>query len=428
MLITPEYAALNADLHLRDEKYGAGAWRKSVDILDIIQTAGYSTILDYGCGKGSLKDALDGYDVREYDPAISGKDSAPQPAELVCCLDVLEHVEPERIDAVLADLARLTQNEMFFVVATRPSTQILQDGRNAHLIVEDADWWRDRIQQHFQIGFHGGCDKEFWGRAAPLGSVGAIRSRMAMSNDERNAHVRANCEREPLRLLDRGNHDPHDRRAVLVCFGPSLQDTLIEVAAQADDPNTDIFSVSAAHKMLQDNGIAPWAHLDCDPRAHKVSQMGDAHAQTAYWLASCVHPSYLDHVSGGRETRLWHAYNGPESQAFLNQEVDPEAHMVVGGGSVGLRAMSLLYGCGYRDIEVHGMDCSFRGDAQHAGEHHGKRKGVINVATPDGRRFDTAAALILYFRYFYKQMLWMRDADITLCGDGMLQHAIRQAS
>lgn len=431
-IISPDYAAQNQKLHDVNAEYGSGAWRKAAAILEIFHHGGYATLLDYGCGKGALADALPEIRIAEYDPAVPGKDTLPEPADMVACLDVLEHVEPEKLDSVLKHLASLARHEMFFTISTRPAHKTLPDGRNAHLIVEDADWWAEQIEKYFQIGLSQRYKDVFWGSASPLGSVGPIRAKMAVGHEERNAYMRANSLAEPRRHLLQGNVAPHDRRAVLVCYGPSLVDTIGEVAAQDGEEGVDIFSVSGAHKMLIDAGIVPYAHIDCDPRAHKVTQIGRVHSQVRYWLASCVHPSYLPFVAGGLETRLWHAYNGDESKAALGamvrEGIEQQVHMVVGGGSVGLRAKCLLYALGYRDIEIHGMDCSFRDGEQHAGEHHGKRKGVITVATHDGRRFDTGAALILYFRYFFKQLLWMQDADITLCGDGMLQHAVRTAN
>jgi hypothetical protein len=47
---------------------------------------------------------------------------------------------------------------------------------------------------------------------------------------------------------------------------------------------------------------------------------------------------------------------------------------------------------------------------------------------PDGRKFLTSPALILYYRYFFKQLYWMPDATVELHGDGMLQHAMRIAN
>lgn len=151
MLISPEYAALNRGLHDSSFKYGAGAWRKADVVAEIVRKRRYASILDYGCGKGSLKRALPDLDIREYDPCIEGKDGRPERADLVVCLDVLEHIEPHFLDAVLSDIAQLAKVELFCTIATHPSKDILADGRNAHLIIEDARWWLDRLATYFRI-------------------------------------------------------------------------------------------------------------------------------------------------------------------------------------------------------------------------------------------------------------------------------------
>jgi hypothetical protein len=71
-------------------------------------------------------------------------------ADLVVCTDVLEHVEPELLDTVLRHLRSLARKAVFVVIATRPSNKTLSDGRNAHLIVETAEWW---IAHLIEAGF-----------------------------------------------------------------------------------------------------------------------------------------------------------------------------------------------------------------------------------------------------------------------------------
>lgn len=105
-------------------------------------------ILDYGCGKGTLGAAL-GFAIQEYDPAVAGKDTAPAPADIVVCTDVLEHIEPDRLEAVLDDLQRLTRRVLYVHVATVPAHKTLSDGRNAHLIVEPWSWWRERMNKRW---------------------------------------------------------------------------------------------------------------------------------------------------------------------------------------------------------------------------------------------------------------------------------------
>jgi hypothetical protein len=99
------------------------------------------TVLDYGCGEGSLKKALAPHRVQEYDPGIRGKDILPKPCDLVICTDVMEHVEPKQLNRVLDHIFRLTAYMAYVVVATRPANAILPSGRNAHLIIQDAEWW-----------------------------------------------------------------------------------------------------------------------------------------------------------------------------------------------------------------------------------------------------------------------------------------------
>lgn len=426
--ISQEYADLNRELHERSEKYGSGAWRKADHVIVTVADHGYGSVLDYGCGKGTLAENVgSAFPVFEYDPAIPGKDGRPDSADLVVCFDVLEHVEPERLAATIADLRSLAKEELFVTIATRPSQQTLADGRNAHLIIEDADWWRQQFRsEDWRVTMWDVHRGEVWGRLRPLHKVGHIKSKMAVSHENRLLQVLENIARVPDRLteLHKLKHEENDRKAVLICFGPSLKQSWPAAALSQWDEKTDLFTVSAAHKFMIERGVIPKAHIDCDPRPHKVTQMGDAHPAVEYWLASCIHPSYIDHVGGGKRTALWHAYNGDPSLDVLEHE--PGQRLIVGGGSVGLRSLSLLYHLGYRRFEVHGMDCSFTETGkQWAGEHHGKIKDEVEITLGDGRTFLTAPALILYFRYFFKQLFWMHDATVDLHGDGMLQHAMR---
>lgn len=144
-LISPAYLELQRQLHAQ-RTYGqhGDKWAKSV--CDYVAELGATSVLDYGCGQGTLKRALKplcGPTIRidEYDPAIAGKDGIPIFADLVVCTDVLEHVERDRLGAVLAHLKLLARKAVFAVVSLKTAKHVLADGRNAHLIVESSDWW-----------------------------------------------------------------------------------------------------------------------------------------------------------------------------------------------------------------------------------------------------------------------------------------------
>lgn len=144
MLISPEYLELQRELHSRGN-YGVSAIRWADIIHARMASYQCATMLDYGCGRGFLSQALPAdrtYQVTGYDPAIP--DYAEHPAGLfdfVFCGDVLEHIEPECLDNVLDDLRALTGKVALLVISTQPAVKHLADGRNAHLIVEHAVWW-----------------------------------------------------------------------------------------------------------------------------------------------------------------------------------------------------------------------------------------------------------------------------------------------
>lgn len=147
MLISDTYRDLNAKLFETQPLYGvSGAgFRDNVRPLALW---GRKKILDYGAGRCTLAKALGpAYSVTNYDPCKPELDQTPEPHDIVVCTDVLEHVEPDCLDAVLADLLRVTKERLFVSIAMRPSSQTLADGRNAHLTIENGDWWRARLEK-----------------------------------------------------------------------------------------------------------------------------------------------------------------------------------------------------------------------------------------------------------------------------------------
>lgn len=423
MLITPEYKALQKDLHTRFD-YGRGA--DADECAAIVRELGAQTVLDYGCGQGHLARLLSDLEVEEYDPCIEGKDIEPARADVVVCADVLEHIEPDLLDNVLLHLRALIKSYGVFVIATSPSRKIMADGRQAHLIVEDQGFWFQKLTGLFH--FDRFEDRSHVGKGLlivvtprevdiPL-PIARIRSTTAVSNDERNNNVEENCKRIAARLDLKV--PAHDRVAHLAAFGPTLRDSWPSLAL-AKARGEDVFSVSGAHDFLIERNILPTAHMDCDPRPHKA-QMMTPHREVRYWLASCISPAYLDKLDG-YDVTLWHSYNGEESKAGV-LKADPGQRMIIGGGSIGLRALSVLYCQGYRYFEIHGMDCCFKDGEHHAGTHLGTNHQAAPVKCGD-RWFQANAVMLLYAKYFHKQMEMLPNATFTLHGDGLLQHMMK---
>lgn len=149
-LISDGYRELNRKLHSTSREWGSYGARHVSEVRLLMRICGSTDILDYGCGKRGLEVAL-GMQIQNYDPAVPDCATDPRPADIVVCADVLEHVEPESINAVVAHIASKTRRVCFFEVATRPAHKFLADGRNAHLIIENAKWWSGVLTQHFDL-------------------------------------------------------------------------------------------------------------------------------------------------------------------------------------------------------------------------------------------------------------------------------------
>lgn len=150
-LISAEYADLNARLHRDNLAYGVGGGKHAETVKKLCDSLKTRSVLDYGCGKGYLAKELD-FPIWEYDPAIPEKAQSPRPADLVVCTDVLEHIEPDRLGAVLSDLQRCVRKIGYFTIHTGPAMKTLADGRNAHLIQQNESWWRKTLKKFFTIG------------------------------------------------------------------------------------------------------------------------------------------------------------------------------------------------------------------------------------------------------------------------------------
>jgi hypothetical protein len=155
MLISKEYQKLQTEMH-QDPLYGVASVSYAPLIAEVIEQMNATELLDYGAGKGrlgqTLKDLVSPMPkVRHYDPAVPEWSAPPKPCQLVACIDVLEHIEPNLLDNVLDDLQRVTAAVGVLTVATAPASRTLPDGRNAHLILQPHQWWLAKILDRFDM-------------------------------------------------------------------------------------------------------------------------------------------------------------------------------------------------------------------------------------------------------------------------------------
>ena len=147
-LISPEYRQINNKIYSHaGQSMGGAKYTRLVP--QIIKNFNAASILDYGCGQGQFKEALDALNhdivVTEYDPCIEGKEALPEPVDFLLCADVLEHIEPEKIDEVLKHIFSLTKKGGYLLIAQCLTKIYLPDGRNAQILMKDINWWINKI-------------------------------------------------------------------------------------------------------------------------------------------------------------------------------------------------------------------------------------------------------------------------------------------
>lgn len=149
-LITPQYKSLQTEFHNERPDYGISSRKHIEPILGLSKQLSTRDILDYGCGKAMLQKGLP-FPIQNYDPCMSEYDRRPSPADLVVCTDVLEHIEPDCLRAVMDDLRALTKLVLFVDVACHAAKKILPDGRNAHLLIQPPNWWLSWLLPRFNL-------------------------------------------------------------------------------------------------------------------------------------------------------------------------------------------------------------------------------------------------------------------------------------
>ena len=136
---------------------GHSTAKNSEQIKALIDQYGAKTLLDYGSGKGlqykeqKLHEAWGVEMPTLYDPAVPGINMLPNAFRgfngVICC-DVLEHLEGKEIEEAIFNCRLMARKFAFFSISTRAAKKTLPDGRNAHLTIRPADWWRGVFEQH----------------------------------------------------------------------------------------------------------------------------------------------------------------------------------------------------------------------------------------------------------------------------------------
>lgn len=144
-------------------KYSPGE-RILPEIQESLQMPEGSSIIDFGCGTGRAAQALynQGYKVTGTDIAHNCLDTGmsfeflvhdlTQPLEqewdFGICTDVMEHIPTDDVDTVLENISN-TAPVTYFQIAMFRDSFGKHIGERLHMTVQQADWWKSALLNHF---------------------------------------------------------------------------------------------------------------------------------------------------------------------------------------------------------------------------------------------------------------------------------------
>lgn len=128
------------------------------NVFNLIKENNVKNILDYGCGKAKFHSILFnnkkvpgspmGIDITPYDPAVPEFANKPTGQyDLVLCVDVMEHVQEDKVEEVLKDIFTFS-NRVFLTITCYAATQTLVNGKNAHYTIKEPDWWKEKLKPY----------------------------------------------------------------------------------------------------------------------------------------------------------------------------------------------------------------------------------------------------------------------------------------
>ena len=219
---------------------------------------------------------------------------------------------------------------------------------------------------------------------------------------------------------------PHERKAVIVGSGPSMESSLDKLREHKDKGDL-LFCVKSAHHRLIEHGIIPYGCIVLDPRIDVLKWIDPPHPEITYFVASMVIPAVWEHLMDKR-AKVWgyHALVGADEMSVLKEfdkRADKQSFLVSGGSTAAVRGISLLHAMGFRNFHLYGMDsCYFeQPDLSEMTKMGRPRYFQVEVA---GKKFWTEAQMVAQSQDFQMVLRGQQDLQIQVHGDGLIAHLL----
>lgn len=409
-----------------------------------------STVIDLGCGTGRAGLALSlvgGMKVVLLDFAENCLDDdmkemvAAQPqalsfieadltkklpvvAEYGFSTDVLEHIPPDDVDAVLNNCLMACKH-VFFQIATTEDVSGKLVGHQLHLSVHPYEWWLEKFRErgcviHWAQKSQWRCQfyVSAWTDGPSIVEVGKLNA----TQEAIRENVKFNIAQGWQQVVP---HPTNETEVMIVGGGwslPEFQDDIHHKRAA----DVKLITLNGAYGWCLERGLIPSALIMVDSRPHNFRFSKPVIDNCKYFIASQCHPSVFEGLPKDR-TYIWHT-SADLIGDLLKAEYGEDAWYPVPGGSTALlRSIPLLRMLGFKSFHLYGCDSCISDKQHHAypqPENDSEQIFPV-VANPSGRIFHGHTWMISQAQEFMDLIKFLgEEINLEVHGDGLLAHIL----
>lgn len=157
----------------------------------------------------------------------------------------------------------------------------------------------------------------------------------------------------------------NDYKALLLCGGPTLSEHVREIKTKRTK-GWKLITVNNTHEWAIDHGMTPSMQVILDARALNARFVKRPQKDCRYLICSQAHADVFAALEG-HDVHIWHAGASSRTEKkILDGYYNGRWVTVLGGTSVGTRAIGAAVMAGIRQIDVYGLDCCLLNKAHHA--------------------------------------------------------------
>jgi len=155
--ISKEYKKQLQEYHKTHQRWGGAVRGRQNELHMYMKMTNSSSILDYGAGNSDYKRTVGwtwedpGYTIHEYEPGKPELAGDPPICDASICIDVMEHVETDKVDNVIKHIYDKTNNWTYQTIALTAASGSFSERQNLHLTIKPADWWLEKLTPYWDL-------------------------------------------------------------------------------------------------------------------------------------------------------------------------------------------------------------------------------------------------------------------------------------